>query len=380
MARNAHARIMDNNFNDTDVATVTYSSQLSTTYAASNTRHVSRAKYWKPSGNFTVTATNRYLYINDTGDLTVTLTLGNYATPTLFAAHVQTQLNAVSSNWTCTYSTTTLKFTITRSSGTAVLQFATTTNAAWDMLGYTATANDSSGPFPAEEIRVHSKEWYQVDLGLAYACPCFHAIGPIDEAFSLSSAATVVVKADNIDDEANWASPAFSYTCSPEDSGVHAFMDDADGTSITYRYWRFEFVDRMNPGGSSAFKISHIYFGDFVTMAISNVAPGFTYVNTDQTDAEESESGQQFFRTGVKYRRFQSLTIELMEPDERRELVRSFQRLGVHTPFYLALDPTLAISETTGELTAFGRFAAEPTLPHVIRDLFTVNIDFREAC
>lgn len=379
MARNCHARIMDNNFNDSSVATITYSSQLSALYAASNTRDTMRSKVWKPSGYFRIKTSNCKLYINDGSAKTATLTPGAYTTAAALATHIQSVLNAVSSGWTVSYSSTTYKFTISRSSS-ATLVFSSTTDAVWDVLGYTATADDATGPWPAQESRIHTREFYQIDLGLAYSCPAFHAICPIDESFPLSSTATVVIKADNIDDEDNWESPAFTHTCTPGDNGIHEFMDDADGTSRTYRYWRFEYVDRMNPAGPSTFGISHIYFGDWVTMSISNVSPGFTYAFTDRTEASESESGQQFFKSGSKYRRFQSLSIELMDADERRELVRTFERLGTEEPFYLALDPTLEISETTGELTAFGRFATEPTLPHVIRDLFTVNIDFREAC
>jgi len=59
---------------------------------------------------------------NDGAAKTATLTTGVYTMEGL-AAHAQTQMNAVSTNWTVTYSRATRKFTFTRSSGTAQLLF-----------------------------------------------------------------------------------------------------------------------------------------------------------------------------------------------------------------------------------------------------------------
>lgn len=68
---------------------------------------------------------NDRLYINDGSAVAVTLTAGSYATGALLATEVQTQLNAASSNWACTYSVSTRKFTISRSAGTAQLLWST---------------------------------------------------------------------------------------------------------------------------------------------------------------------------------------------------------------------------------------------------------------
>lgn len=377
MARNCHFRLLDNNFNNTDVATITYSSQLSSTFGAANTRTDKRSEYWKPSGNFEVTTSNQSIYISDGSLKTATLTVGSYATPALMAAQVQTALNAVSSSWTCTWSSSTNRFTIGRT-GTAVLHFNTTTNAAWDMLGFTATAaaNISSSTYTAEEPRIHTSEWYQLDLGLPYPAPAFCAVCPITEAFQLTGATSIKIMADNVD--ANWSAPIFSATITATDRGIFSFHD-VDGATMTFRYWRFQFVDRQNTAGPSTFKFSHLYFGDYVTSTLSNIATGIEIADEDPSDELVTDSGQQFYNTKPKVRRFSSLSIENMDATARRELQRAFLRMGRTTIGYLAIDPTVEISASTDELTIFGRFARDPTLSHVIRDLYTVSMEFREA-
>ena len=120
-----NVRFMNNNFLE---RSFTFSSEQAS-FPGSNLVNTSRSGVWKPAGNFEVKSTNKNIYINDGADKTVTLTEGSYTYATL-AAHIQTRLNAASSNWTCTYDNVlTFKFTITRSSGTKVLRKSQTTNA-----------------------------------------------------------------------------------------------------------------------------------------------------------------------------------------------------------------------------------------------------------
>lgn len=375
MTQNANLRLLDNNLNDSATATITYSSQLSATYAASNARDQLRSRVWKPSGQFEVKSTNCTIYINDGGNVTVTLSAASYATGTLFAAAIQTALNAASSSWTCTYSTSTYRFTIARSSGTAVLRFTQTSNAAWDILGFTATADDSTGPFQADEPRIHTSEWYQIDLGAAYPLSAFAAIGPIDENFAISAFATVRIMGSNVDGV--WSSPGLTVSITQDAAGAVVFLDGQ--TDYTYRFWRFEWIDRTNPAGPSSFKISHLYFGDFVTLTTSNAAPGFGKDLIDQSEVAQSENGTLYFRTRPKLRAFSSVSLQLVAASERRTLEEAFQRIGIDQCCYLAIDPTLTLSATAAELMLYGRFTSVPKVTHVVRDYYTVDLEFREA-
>lgn len=383
MARNPYARIMDNNFNNTSAATITYSSQLSATYAAANTRDQRRGVYWKPSGNFDVIDSNRYIYINDGSDRTATLTTGAYATPALMATQIQTALNAVSSNWSCSHNADgSYRFRISRS-GTGVLRLGVTTDAAWDMLGFNGGMDRNVGTTAtdtyADETRIHTSEWYQLDLGISYELPALCVVGPSGEIFSLASGtANVYMQGDNVDDADNWASPILSSAATVSNRGIWHFIDDGS-TTQAYRYWRFKFEDRQNPNGPSAFKISDIYMGDYITSTFSNISTGLTKQMVDPTIVQDSDGGQQFFSTKRKYRRFSNLSFELMEADHRRSLEAAFERLGIDQAFHMSIDPMLQVSDTPDELSAFGRFAAQPTLTNVMRDYYAVNFDFREA-
>src|SRR5690606_33367489 len=109
---------------------------------------------------------------------TVTLTEGSYTYATL-ATHIQTQLNAASSGWTVAYSTTTGKFTISRS-GSGTLRFSETTDAAWDTLGFLGAVDDASGPWVSDEQRNHTDEWVKVDLLSAREVDAFFLSGVLD--------------------------------------------------------------------------------------------------------------------------------------------------------------------------------------------------------
>jgi hypothetical protein len=211
----------------------------------------------------------------DGSDKTVTLTAGKYTYSTL-ATHVQTQLNASSSNWTVAYdySGGTYRFTISRSSS-ATLRFSQTTSAAWDLLGFTLAADTAGTSFPAQEMRIHSAERYVIDLGLMQAPTFFGVISALSEAFNVSENATLKLYGDNVlydvsSPTLGWSSPALSVTLDRADAGILEHLDDQ--ADVTYRYFCFEIVDRLNPVGPDGLKIGYIYLGDHTTLTTTSIA------------------------------------------------------------------------------------------------------------
>jgi hypothetical protein len=100
------------------------------------------------------------------GAATVTLGSGNY-TGTTLAAEVATRMTAAGPTgvYTCTYSTTTGKFTIAR---TVAIAFGITwtTSKAASLLGY--TSNDSGGiSYEGDQVRVQSEGYIEFNLGSA---------------------------------------------------------------------------------------------------------------------------------------------------------------------------------------------------------------------
>lgn len=363
-------RFFNNNFME---RSLTYSSQLSS-FPASNSVNTSRSRVWKPAGNFTITSDNNKLYINDGSDKTITLTAANYTYSSL-ASHIQTQLNASSSNWTCTYnSSSTFKFTINRTSGTAVLRISVTTDAVWDTIGYVGMTNLSTAPFVADEQRNHTSEWVQCDLGVPQQATFMGLLSGIDELFTLSETATVKCRANNID---FWDSPPVDITVPVGDLSVMRMIDQ-DNES-TYRYWRIEIIDRLNYLGPEGLKLAYIYVGDHTTITTSNMARGFVKELSDPSVLLQSESGALFFETKPRYLTIQGALIQLLSGSEQRAIEQLFYDLGVRSPFFVSIDPGVVVSASLEELTKFVIMTRPPTLEHVIRDYYNISFEMREA-
>jgi hypothetical protein len=360
---------MANNFVDSTTATFTTSTAG---FPSANSLHNNRGKYWLPAGNWVIEAgVNDKIYINDGSDKTATLDPGNYGNTPL-ATEVQTQLNAVSSNWTCTYSVTTRKFTIARSSGTAILKLSTTTTAAWDTLGFVGTADRPISPFLADEPRKHGVEYIQLDLGVATEVDYIGIVGPIGDVFGISPSANVTIKANNVD--LNWPTAPYSESITPTERGIFHSMDgDADKY---YRYWRLEIDDATNPADMA---IGYVYIGGAVQPTSSNISRGFRRGETDPSNMIESENGHLYFDTRTRYTRVSAANITNVSAADRLEIEKIAHDFGKHTPLFVAFDPTEALSASADELSWYAFFETPPEFSHLFLDYYTISMSLREA-
>lgn len=365
-----NVRFMSNNFL---LSTMTYSSQLSS-FPATNSTNTSRSKVWKPAGNFEISSTNKKLYINDGTDKTITLTEGAYNYTTL-ASHIQTQLNASSTNWSCSYDTAleTFKFTISRSSGTAILRESVTTDAVWDTLGFTSTTDVSGSPFVADEQRNHTSEWIKCDLGIPQLATFGGILSGIDQIFTLSTSATVKVQANNID---YWASPPVDISITPGSTSAMSFLD---ANTNTYRFWRFEIKDRQNYRGPEGLEFAFVYIGDHTTITNTNWATGFSKELTDPSNLLQSESGALFFEKRPRYLTLNNCSIQLINAQERENIEQLFYDIGTREPMFVSIDPDVSVSLALEELTRFMVMTQPPTLEHVLRDYYNISFQMREA-
>lgn len=370
--RNCKIRFANNNFNTSD-AVRTYSSQKSG-FPISNTTTSNRAEYGKFAGNFTITSSNNKLYINDGSDKTITLTSASYTYSTL-ASHIQTQLNASSSNWTCTYdfAGSTFKFTINRSSGTKVLRLSQTANACWDTLGFLGVVDDSTGPFIADAQRNHTEEWILIDLGMAHEVGFAAILGEIDSPLGISSAATIKIQGNNVN---LWTAPPIDQTLERSDVLACTFLDN--NASMSYRYWRLLIRDRENPLGPEGLKVSNYWLSDCLTLTTSSIANGFSRGSVDESSVIVSESGAKYFNTRPKYFTL-SGEISATVGDERRDLEQFFFTNSVTDPFYISIDPTLSVFAEQQEVTRFVYFDDMPSMTHIIRDYFSIGLSVSEV-
>lgn len=361
-------RFMNNNYLE---RSMTYSSQLAG-FPASNASNTSRSRIWKPAGNFEISSTNKILYINDGSNKTITLDEDSYLYSTL-ATHIQTKLNASSSGWTVTYSSSTGRFTIARSSS-GTLRISQTTNAAWGTIGFTGSTDLTALSFPADAQRNHTSEWVQCDLGVPQLASFGSILSGIDEVFTLSENASVKLRANNID---YWVSPPVDVTIPVTDLGCFSFIDDT--ITDSYRFWRIEFIDRGNYNGPEGIEIAYAYIGDHTTISSSNIASGFSLVQEDPSIQLQSESGALFFEAKPRYLTIQSAGIQLLADSEFREIQQLFYDLGVRTPFFISIDPGTEVSSELEELTRFMVMSRPPSFQHVFRNYYNIDFEMREA-
>jgi hypothetical protein len=365
-------RFAENNFASLTQGQITYSSEL-TAFPFSNAINTFRSRLWKPSGYFKIDATNNKLYINDGSNKTITLTSGDYTTPVLLASEMQTKLNASSSGWTVTHNATVgaYKFKL-QNSGSVTLRLSQVTAAIWGDIGFITTTDLVGTSFEANEQRNHMYEFVRFDFGWNPAPSFFALIGPIDEQFGVSSIATVRIEASNLD---NFDSPDLTITPVVDENGVMHF---SDGIDTAYRFWRIYIEDKLNPEGPTGLSIGYLYLGDYVTLTSRNVRSGFVKTLNDPSTRDSSDSGSIFFDRKTKYTELESLSIDFLEYDDKQNLEAMFERLGVYTPFFISLDPTLLISDTLPELTKYVVFDGSPTFTHIKTNTYSLNFKVRE--
>lgn len=367
------ARFMYNNFASLTINDLDVSSEA-TGFEAVNATNDFRSSVWKPTGHFEITTSNNTLYINDGAFKTVMITVGDYATPNLLATEIQTQLNASSSNWSVSYdSDEVFKFTIEHTSS-ATLRLTQTSNAIWDTIGFTATDDQIGTSLEAQEQRNHTSEYLLFDFGYQADISACILIGNIAEDFKLSSSANVTLRANNVND---FTLPPFSETLNNTRFGSYNYFTTTDDNR--YRFWRVEIEDKYNYNGPSGIEIGNVYLGDYVTLAYRNINAGFDMVHNDPSDSSQSESGVLFFDKKTKYWDFSNLSFNYVDPDDKDTVVGLFEILGLTTPFYVSIDPGLAISNLETDLSRYVRFVKEPKYDHQVKDYYNISFALREV-
>lgn len=370
--RNHRIRLAGNSaIKSLDPSRVVYSSQLAA-FPYSNSQLDHRSKVFKFSGRFKITASNKHIHIDTGAPIDVTITEGDYTTPTLLAAEIAYRLNLASSGWACTYSLTTFKFSITHNTS-ATLTLSNNTNAIWSTIGFTTGVDLTGTSFTADQQRNHTSEEIVWDLGASTQVSFFAMIGLVNETFNISDVATIKLYANSIN---NWAAPPLDRTLTRSDRGVFHFLDDL--TVNSYRYWKLEITDMLNPLGSNL-SIAHIYAGPYLTFAERDVGHSYSKTMVDGSVVSTAEGGALYFDLKPKYAAFTELRLDILKRDDKDALEAFFYTNGKTIPFYCSIDPTLTYTDDISELTKFVYFSSEPSFSHTFRDMFSTAMNVREA-
>ena len=367
-------RIMENNLAELATAAITYSSQL-TGFPFSNAINKFRSKVAKFSGQFELTDDNRGIYFTDGTDKAIQFDAGSYKTPESLCTEIQTKLNASTSDWAVTYDRAgeTYKFKI-ENVRDVKLKFSISAGTIWDTLGFTGSSDITAKIHIADEQRNHTSEYAVFDLGYNAPITFLGCIGPLDETFSVSDSAIVKLMGNNLND---FDTPALSVTLDITTDGIFSFID-LIYSDTGYRYWKFEIIDKYNPAGPECLSIGHIYLGDHVDFE-TKVDAGFGSSQVDPSSITESESGALYFDSKQKYSVFDGTSLSNLARSEKDKFKKLFNKVGKITPFYVSLDHDNDVSTTINEFTKYVVFQREPKLRHIIRDIFSVSLGFREV-
>jgi len=377
----SYMRICENNLAELSESSGFVVSSEQTAYPKENAISRFRDEQWRPIGNFTIGSSNSALYIRvGSSDTTIDLTAGDYTYSTL-ASHISSRLNTLSSGWISAYDLNggTYKFSLARVGGASLL-LSSTTNAAWNTIGFTGTSIITDSSFIADEQRNHTNEYIQFDLGYEAEITTFFCIGSLSEKFSISSEATILLRANNIDDSIHWSNPPLQIDLLDyrDDTGIYCFIDSLL-TDTRYRFWRLHIEDKYNhQGPEQCIRISNIYIGDYIYLSNRNIQNGFVKTVNDPSTRSESESGSLFWDVKTKFTEISSVGFSFIDKDDRDKLEKLYNRIGTVTPIYISLDPTLAVSNKLSDLTYFCVYDAAPSMQHIINDKFNYSLMFRE--
>jgi hypothetical protein len=208
------------------------------------------------------------------------------------------------------------------------------------------------------------------DLATTAPISFFGAIGKSPTSFTVSEAATITLQANNI---LSWSSPPFEETITPSDYGMFLQIDNSGGG---YRYWKLDVDDSANPTQN---EIGYMYLGDHVEIVNRDISKGFSKTIVDPSTQMVSLAGTRYFDERPKYMKFSNVGISHMEASERRKIEQMFFDFGIHDPFFVAFDPTLAFSTYDWELTKFVRFEGPPTQTNFYEDIFSMSFNLIEV-
>lgn len=349
------ARFCYNNYLGSDM---TYSSQLSASYPASNVYNSLRSRVWKFGGNFTVTSTNNTVHVNGT---TFTVPSGNYTVSSLITA-----FGTASGGLSLTLARNSGIFQISGASFT--LNLSTTTNAIWDTLGF-LSAVDITGPLLyANEARYSNVEWLKVDVGLPQS-PDFSCLIPKNgQAFTLTPSGEVYLEGNNVD---LWDAPEVSERMEVDYAG--AFLAPADLSPC--RYWRIAIYDKSN----SDIQAAQAYIGSAVIPTATNIATGFSRASKDLSNRMYSESGAMFVDRRPKIKDFGGMGVQLATGADLRNIEQLLYDVGTENPFFLCLDPELGVSERLSEMTHYVTLESDSVMSHELRDYYNISFSLREV-
>lgn len=372
-------RILDYNYCFED-ATRLEASSSDPAFPVTNLSNILRTKVWRSSGRFVIDSSNNKIDFEDSSggaELTATLIDGEY-TPEALATHIGARMTLAGASteadtYTCTYSSSTGRWTIATSGSYLSILWDSGTNTAnsiGDTIGFDA-ATDSTGAttYTGPKIAIHTSERVTIDLGNTQAIDsfaiCFHPF--VGSKFS--SGATVKLQANA---HPVWNSPSVDQSLTYDDRYnviTHFFT-----ANQSYRYWSIEVVDPQNPN----------LYVEIPTVLLAKATEltqlpsiGFTQQATDFSLKSMTPYGQVYIDQNPIRRRVTWPYSTLGESD-LEALLDVFSRVGTAIPIGVALDAEATVFDKD-RFFIYGTIVESIESEHVFYDLFNSGFTVEET-
>ena len=310
-----------------DDGALTHSSEK-LTLPAENVQSPFRTKFWQSlNGRNVVAGINDKIDFDDGGgEENATLTAGNYSTDALYAAEVQTRMDALTAdNITISYSSVTRKFTFDSDGATFELLCNSGTNAgtsAYRDVGFDVSTDKTGGvSYTSDDESRCSREWIGIGLDVATLAKRFSIVS-----HNFSSSAVVTLYRHTSDDL-------------PNATAVGVVTYDADFMvlefSATYKFWWIHIEDLDN--SNTYLEIGRAFLGDFDTTT-QGLAGALVFGDVDDSIPVGTPEGvvgknerEHFFRV--------TINLLLLESSDRNKLLEIFNRIGAYKHMFVRLDP-----------------------------------------
>ena len=333
-------------------------------WVCNNTQQRWKTKTWRSRygnssgwGTFVVSATSNKIYIDEGGgSLICTLSIGSYNADTL-STEIETQLEATGAlDYSVFYNDTTNKFEIyvVSSSGTVILELATTLNSIWTTIGFNTGVDTAAlGEHIADNIKIHTAEWIKINGSAIIASGVFlvHTNAEIG--------ASVYLQGSNDD----FVTTSLSILMLRGRSGE--LYASVPAVNITYDDYRIWIENASNPDGY--IEIGRVWVGVEIEPDIGTTNSENTTLK-DESIVKQSENGQVSTIQRVKYEEFSRTINHVKEigSTDRADMAAFFSDRGLSKEFIVNFKPpdvsTLAYTDYE-EHTYYVRFASyKPSL------------------
>lgn len=348
-----------------------YSSQNSG-YPANNIQDIFRSKVWRSGNNFELSSNENIIVINDGSNKIIEIPFGTY-TPITLSTQIQTTLNTASSGFTVSYSYTSYKFTISRTTNFSIL-WSDTSNTIYNLLGFQNTLDDTgSNSYTSDEARIcYPAEWLTFDIGILDNPGAIILIDNKDAVIPIQSFVNMKLQANISNTWIDHEEISLTY-----DQNLIGHINTNGLFSDNKRFFRLYIPDINNPKGF--IQIGKVYLGYVYEIESSDIQREFPETFVDLSTIERAISGEIYADEKSFYSVFGTIQINLCNKNDVDYIKKVWEEHKTFTPFFVAFDSELKATNTLSEWTKYVRFTAPPEFQTVTCNVWNITMQLEEV-